>query len=103
MNNIAKTSVTVYYGLGWGAEGAAIGATFFSFFPIVGTVIGSIFGGMVGYIAGNTFGEGIYIGSKKLFDKARNFANQTWNCLCAKEKQEVRIANRLTQNQKLRY
>lgn len=103
MNNIAKTSITMFYGLSWSTEGAALGATFFSFFPIVGTVVGSIFGGMVGYIAGDTFGEGLYAGAQKLFDKAKTFANITWNCLCAKEKQEMRLSNELVQYQKLRY
>lgn len=103
MNNMAKTSVTTFYGLGWSAEGAALGAAFFSIYPIVGTVIGSIFGGMVGFIAGSTFGEGLYAGTRILFDKAKTFANATWNCLCAKEKQEMRLTNELVQYQKLRY
>ena len=29
--------------------------------------------------------------------------NKVWNCLCAKEKQEMRLANELVQYQKLRY
>ena len=103
MNNMAKTSVTTFYGLGWSAEGAALGAAFFSVYPIVGTVIGSIFGGMVGYIAGSTFGESVYTGARKLFPKAKVFAEKTWNCLCSQEKQEMRLANEIVQYQKLRY
>jgi hypothetical protein len=103
MNSIAKTSVTMFYGLGWSAEGAVLGASFFSFLPVVGTIIGSVFGGMVGYIAGNTFGEGVFAGAKKLLGKARTFADLTWHCLCAKEKQEARLLNSLVQYQKAKY
>ena len=103
VNKIAKTSLSLFYGLEWSVEGAALGATFFSFFPIVGTIVGSIFGGMVGYIAGNTWGEGIYAGAKKMFSKARIFADLTWNCLCSEEKQKMRLENSLVQYQKLRY
>ena len=103
INSIAKTSVTMFYGLGWSAEGAVLGAAAFSFLPVVGTIVGSVFGGMVGYIAGSTFGEGVFAGSKKLLEKARTFADITWKCLCAKEKQEVRLANSLVQYQKVQY
>ena len=103
INSIAKTSVTMFYGLGWSAEGAVLGAAAFSFLPVVGTIVGSVFGGMVGYIAGSTFGEGVFAGSKKLLEKARIFADVSWKCLCAKEKQEVRLANSLVQYQKVQY
>ena len=103
INSIAKTSITMFYGLGWSAEGAVHGAAYFSFLPVVGTLVGSVFGGMVGYIAGSTFGEGIYAGSKKLLEKARTFADVTWNCLCAKERQELRLADSLVQYQKVKY
>ena len=103
INRIAKTSVTLFYGLGWSAEGAVLGAAVFSFLPVAGTIVGSVFGGMVGYIAGSTFGEGVFAGAKKLLVKARTFADITWNCLCAEEKQELRLANSLVQYQKVKY
>ena len=103
INNTGKTSLSLFYGLEWSLEGAALGAGFFSFFPVVGTIVGSVFGGMVGYIAGNTVGEGLYAGTKKLFNKARTLADLAWNCLCANEKRELRLANSLAQYQKLRY
>ena len=103
INSIAKTSVTMFYGLGWSAEGAVLGAAVFSFLPVVGTIVGSVFGGMVGYIAGSAFGEGVFAGSKKLLAKAKTFADITWKCLCSKEKQEVRLVNSLVQYQKVQY
>ena len=103
INSIAKTSVTLFYGLGWSAEGAVLGAAVFSFLPVAGTIVGSVFGGMVGYIAGSTFGEGVFAGSKKLLEKSRIFADVTWKCLCSKEKQELRLANSLVQYQRVRY
>ena len=102
MDSIAKTSLTLIYGLGWGGEGAAIGAVLFSFFPIVGTIIGSIFGGMVGYIAGNIYGEGLYAGAKELIGKARIFAEITWDSLCVRRKEEARLTANAMQRHKIK-
>ena len=102
MDKMAKTSLTMFYGLSWGTEGAAMGATLFSFFPVIGTIVGSIFGGMVGYIAGSVYGEGLHVAAKELIGKARAFADITWNSLCVKQQEKVCQSVRTIQYQNLK-
>jgi len=70
IDNMGKTTVSMAYGLGCAANGAAIGATALSWVPVVGPVVGGIVGGMVGYAAGSKFGETIHKGAKAVAKKA---------------------------------
>lgn len=102
MDKIAKTSLTMFYGLGWGTEGAALGASLFSFFPIIGTIVGSIFGGMVGYIAGSVYGEGLHAAAKELIGKAKVYADITWNSLCVRRQEMIRQSVSMIQYQNIK-
>jgi hypothetical protein len=66
IDNIAKTTVAMTYGLSWSAKGAAIGAGALSWIPVVGPVVGGLAGGIVGYAAGSKFGQTLVKGAKKV-------------------------------------
>lgn len=63
-------TVAMYYGLGFGAAGMAIGVVAFGWIPIVGPIVGGVVGGIVGYAAGSKFGEGIYKAAKNAMQVA---------------------------------
>lgn len=66
LEHMGRTTVSMVYGLGWGAKGMAIGASALSWIPVAGPVVGGLVGGMVGYMAGSKFGTTIFNGLKKV-------------------------------------
>lgn len=72
LEHMGRTTVSMTYGLSWGAKGAAIGATAFGWIPIVGPIVGGLAGGMIGYMAGSKFGSAVFNGVKKVVSGARN-------------------------------
>ena len=81
LEQMARTSISMVFGLGWGAAGMAIGATALSWIPIVGPLVGGLVGGMIGYMAGSTFGETIYSGIKLVRKGATSICKSTWNSI----------------------
>lgn len=69
MEQMGRTSVSMYAGFGGAAAGAKIGATICSPIPIVGPVIGGVVGGIVGYAAGSKVGQKVFEGAKKVVKK----------------------------------
>lgn len=69
MEQMGRTSVSMYAGLGAAAAGAKIGAAVLSPIPIVGPIVGGVVGGIAGYAAGSKFGEKVYEGAKKVVRK----------------------------------
>lgn len=69
-------TVSMVYGLSWGAAGAMIGATALGWIPLVGPVVGGFTGGVVGYMAGSKFGQTIYEGAKKIASAAKSTARK---------------------------
>lgn len=78
MEQMGRTSVSMYAGLGTAAAGAKIGAAVGSAIPIpfAGTVVGGVVGGMVGYAAGSKFGETVFEGTKKIVRKGGEFVKK---------------------------
>lgn len=74
MDNIAKTTVSMSYGL----LGAEIGAASMLWIPVVGPVIGGLAGGMVGYMAGSELGNLVYEGAKKIGNAVKNTVSKAW-------------------------
>lgn len=74
MDNIAKTTVSMSYGL----LGAEIGAASMLWIPVVGPVIGGLAGGMVGYMAGSELGNLVYNGAKKIGNAVKNTVSKAW-------------------------
>lgn len=72
IEHMGRTTVSMTYGLGWGAKGAAIGAASLSWIPFVGPFVGGLAGGMVGYMAGSKVGSTVFNGVKKVATGARN-------------------------------
>ena len=66
LEHMGRTTVSMVYGLGWGAKGMAIGASALSWIPFVGPVVGGLVGGMIGYMAGSKFGTTVFNGLKKV-------------------------------------
>lgn len=79
LDMMARTTISMIYGIGWGAAGAAIGVVVLGWIPIVGPVIGGIVGGMIGYMAGSKVGSAIYSGVKKVWEVAKGAVKAVWN------------------------
>lgn len=79
LDQMGRTSVSMVYGLGWGAAGATIGAAALSWIPIVGPAVGGLIGGMVGYMAGSKFGQAVYTGLKAVGKGVATVCKSTWN------------------------
>lgn len=71
VDQMGRTTVSMYYGLTAAGVGAKIGATLGSVIPVAGTVVGGFIGGAIGYAAGSEFGEKIYNGAKKVAQTAK--------------------------------
>lgn len=69
LEQMGRTSVSMYAGLSTGAVGAGIGAAALSVIPIVGPIAGGLIGGIVGYTAGSKFGECVFEGAKAVVKK----------------------------------
>lgn len=76
---LARGSVATVSGLSCEGIGATIGATLFSFVPVVGTTVGGIVGGLVGRMAGSKIGQAIHKGIEKIKPVAVSVAKKTWN------------------------
>lgn len=72
MEHMGRTSVSMIYGLGWGAIGMHAGGVAFAWIPIVGPIVGGLVGGLVGYTAGSKFGNAVFDGVKKVVTSAGN-------------------------------
>ena len=92
LDEMCCTAVAMYYSLGFGAAGMAIGAVALGWIPIVGPIVGGVVGGVIGYAAGSKFGEGIYKAAKnaaqtaiktakKMVQSAKNAAGKVFRGL----------------------
>lgn len=79
LDQMGRTSVSMVYGLGWGAAGMGIGAAALSWIPIVGPVVGGLAGGMIGYMAGSKFGQAVYSGLKAVGKGVATVCRSAWN------------------------
>jgi len=78
LEEMARNSTVMVYGLSWGAAGMAIGAAALSWIPIVGPVVGGLVGGMVGYMAGSKFGNAVFNGVKTVAKGAKEACKKVW-------------------------
>ncbi|MCF2554378.1 hypothetical protein [Faecalicatena contorta] len=69
LEQMGRTSVSMWAGLGSATMGAGIGAAALAEIPVVGPLVGGIVGGMVGYVAGSSVGEKVYDVGKKVVKK----------------------------------
>lgn len=79
IEKMGRTSISMVYGIGWGATGAAVGSLSLSFIPIVGPIIGGVVGGVLGYMGGSKLGEAVYTGVKSIAKGAVNACKSAWN------------------------
>lgn len=79
LDQMGRTSVSMVYGIGWGAAGMGVGALALSWIPVVGPVVGGLVGGMVGYMAGSKFGEAVYTGLKAVGKGVASVCKSAWN------------------------
>lgn len=79
LERMGRTTVSMVYGLGWGAVGANIGAAALAWIPVVGPVVGGVVGGMVGYMAGSAFGEAVYTGLRTVKKAVVSTCKAAWN------------------------
>lgn len=78
LEQMGRTSVSMYAGLSAGAVGAGIGAAVLGWIPIAGPVLGGLIGGMLGYAAGSKFGEAVYNGAKKVVSVGKKIVKKAW-------------------------
>lgn len=76
LEQMGRSSVSMWAGLGAAATGAKIGAAVLSPIPVVGPVVGGVVGGIVGYAAGSKVGEKVYEGAKKVVRKSVEIAKK---------------------------
>ena len=76
LEQMGRTSTAMYAGMTAGAVGAGVGAAAFSWIPIVGPVLGGVVGGMAGYMAGSKFGEVVFNGAKKIYNKGKELVKK---------------------------
>ena len=74
-----RNAVATVTGLSCEGMGTALGATLFSFVPVVGTTVGGMIGGMVGRLAGTKVGQAVQAGIQKIRPVATQIARTTWN------------------------
>ena len=77
----ARNYVALVAGISFEKIGAGLGASMFSFIPVVGTTFGGIVGGLVGRIAGNKVAQTVHKGITKVASVAVSVAKQTWNAI----------------------
>lgn len=93
----ARNYVALVSGLSCEKIGAGIGASLFSFVPVIGTTVGGIVGGFVGRIAGNKITQGIKKGIAKVTSVAVSVAKSTWRAVSSTVKsvgREIRSVGR---------
>ncbi len=78
LDKMGRTSVSMVFGLGWGATAGAVGTAALLWVPIVGPIVGGLAGGMIGYMAGSKFGGMVYNGAKKIVTKAKSAVRGAW-------------------------
>lgn len=76
LEHMGRTSTAMYAGMTAGAVGAGVGAVAFSWIPIVGPVLGGVVGGMAGYMAGSKFGEVVFNGARKIYNKGKELVKK---------------------------
>ena len=81
LEQMARNSVATISGLSCEGMGAAIGASLFSFVPVVGTTVGGIVGGLVGRLASTKIGQAIQQGIQKIKPVAISVARKTYNVI----------------------
>lgn len=79
LERMARNAVATVTGLSCEGMGTALGATLFSFVPVVGTTVGGMIGGMVGRLAGTKVGKAVQAGIQKIRPVATQIARTTWN------------------------
>ena len=79
LERMARNAVATVTGLSCEGMGTAIGATLFSFVPVVGTTVGGIIGGLVGRLASTKIGQAVQAGIQKIRPVAVQVAKTTWN------------------------
>jgi len=78
LDQMGCTTASMYYGLSFGAAGAAVGATALSWIPIAGPIVGGVVGGTVGYMAGSKVGEKVYQAAKTVATAAKKTVVKAW-------------------------
>lgn len=83
LERMGRTTITMIYGLSWGAIGSTIGAAALAWIPVVGPAVGGFIGGMIGYMAGSVFGEAVYKGPSLVKKGVAAVCKSTWNAIKA--------------------
>ena len=75
----ARNYVALISGLSCQKIGAALGASMFSFIPVVGTALGGLVGGLIGRFVDHKVAQTIRHGVEHIQASAKNLAKYAWN------------------------
>ena len=78
LESFARNSIALFTGISCEKIGAGIGASLFSFIPVVGTTVGAVVGGLVGRMIDSKIATTVRSGVKKIKSIAKSFATATW-------------------------
>ena len=85
----ARNYVALISGFSGQKIGAALGASMFSFIPVVGTALGSLVGGLIGRFVDNKLTQTIRQGAEHIKTAAESFAKSAWNVVKSRFKSTV--------------
>lgn len=74
----ARNSITLFTSISCEKIGAGIGASLFSFIPVVGTTVGAVVGGLVGRMIDHKIATTVKKGVKKIQSIAKSVATAAW-------------------------
>ena len=74
----ARNSIALFTGISCEKIGAGIGASLFSFIPVVGTTVGAVVGGLVGRMIDSKIATTVKSGVKKIKSIAKSVATAAW-------------------------
>ena len=74
----ARNSIALFTSISCEKIGAGIGASLFSFIPVVGTTVGAVVGGLVGRMIDHKIATTVKKGVKKIQSIAKAVASATW-------------------------
>lgn len=77
----ARNYMALVSGMSCEKIGAGIGASLFSFIPVIGTTVGGVVGGLVGRIVGNKITQTVKKGISKVVSVAVSVAKSTWRAV----------------------
>ena len=86
---LSRNTISLFASISCEKIGATVGASLFSFVPVVGTTIGAIAGGLVGRMVDNKIAQTVKKGVEKIASTAKAVVKTAWNTVTSTVKSAV--------------